>query len=114
MEMFEFDLNSQMPFPVIKVFVRDDGGVCYERDNASHILLGSTPAASRKEALLRAQALGDYSRGTVMRHKTISETGTGLTYQQLVDQTVEAVQLSRTVEADYMSKAMSKRRRHRR
>lgn len=98
---------------VTRVFCNDEGLVCYERDGLPPQRLNEvSPARSRKAALERCKALLDMiPEGDVTRLLPISATGTGLTYDQLKEQTYYACKKSREVEAqreDMMAARMKK------
>ena len=89
--------------PVTKVYCDEVGIVCYEREGAASIPLGSTPGASRLAALRRCDALLEYckhnsntpSEYTTKRTTRISPYGKGVTYAELADQTLAACKTSK-------------------
>lgn len=104
--------------PVTRVYCDGAGVVCYERDNASALMLGTTPKASRITALKRCLALlafcdrdSDVSGNhNFDREEPISVVGK-LTYNQLKEQTHEVCIQSREIE---QRKRCHGKRRHRR
>ena len=85
--------------PVTKVYCDDGAFVCYERDGASPIVVdAASPLHSRRAAFRRMLALlrgakreAQVSGSEVVFMLPISQTGRGLTYIQLQQQTEEAI-----------------------
>lgn len=103
--------------PVTRVFCDSDGIICYERDGAPSIRLGSTPKMSRKTALNRCLSMlqycdkncdfpGDFNPE---RNFPISLVGT-MTYNELKTQTAAACIKSKQIVGEKRERRRKRRR----
>ena len=109
--------------PVIRVYCDDQGIVCYERAGADPIQLNTvSPERSRREAIRRCRAMIDgVSKGAPIAQvdlssfeflAPISATGLGLSYRQLAEQTFQALERSKQVEAQCRDQFDAKRKKY--
>lgn len=102
--------------PVVDLFCDEMGYVYYERmDMAPLKLPGLNPGDTRKEALRRAQAILDATTNRdgspkPERFKPISDTGKGLTAEELKERTWGVCLVSREKEYKWTEKSMAEHR----
>jgi len=99
--------------PVTKVRCDEHGIIILERYQADPLPVNPTsPKVSRDVALLRADGVMDEARKSinpdVVRKMPISESGIGLTYQELFEQTYYAAKESKEIEKAQKQKAKEK------
>lgn len=89
--------------PIMSVYCDELGIVCFKRHEAVPIYLGiGSPKYSRQAALRRVDAVFNALRARgahIEVNFPISDTGVGLTYVQLQNQTLKACLRSRKIEA---------------
>jgi hypothetical protein len=106
--------------PVTRVYCDGNGFIVYERHNADPVPVDpDTPHVSRKAALRRCHETTRAIRhqmekapafeARIMYQRPISATGIGLSYQEYYEQTYQAVQRSREVEAALAERARMQR-----
>jgi hypothetical protein len=111
------DLLEVMAHPITAVYVDERALVCYERFEASPLILNLvSPLRSRITAKERAEAALEHApevNGVRLYDVTISETRqVGLTYRELVLQTRKAIEDSYALEQKLNDRALEKMKKY--
>lgn len=111
--------------PVMRVYCDTEGIICYERDGADPVRLNQvSPESSRRSAVQRCRALldmqatkkitsaHDIDLNAIEFMMPISPTGLGLTFRQLAQQTLEAMEKSKMVEVERTAMFEAKKKKY--
>ena len=102
--------------PVTRVYCTGYGIIAFERHMTGPMYLDpASCSTSRKSALQRVNAILEPFHGNendIMRKMPISDSGFGLTYNDIRNQTLQACKQSKQIEKELAYKAEEKRKRY--